>query len=201
MNKRQLHHRWKRIRYIRPWYFLILAIVSAVVCVYALRANNEHMIVLRDAVYAADEDNADVQGRLRALQAYVTTHMNTALSAGPNAVYPPIQLKYTYDRLVQSMSDQTAKANSQIYTDAQAYCEGLNSTDFSGHNRVPCIEQYVQSHTNKTATVPDDLYKFSFASPLWSPDLAGWSMVIAASSGIMFVVSALASRWYRRNIA
>src|SRR5438105_3803142 len=77
MNKRRLHHLWTKLRIIKPWYFLVLALVSGVVCVFALRANNEHMIRLRDAVYSADKNNTDVQQALRNLQAYVTSHMNT----------------------------------------------------------------------------------------------------------------------------
>ncbi|HEY9714708.1 MAG TPA: hypothetical protein V6C72_14670, partial [Chroococcales cyanobacterium] len=84
------------------------------------------MAKLRDAVYTADKNDGDVTGALKALQVYVTNHMNTDLSSGNTSIYPPIQLKYTYDRLVQTESDQVAKANgqnSQIYTDAQHYCE------------------------------------------------------------------------------
>jgi hypothetical protein len=182
MNKRKLHHIWRWLRHVSPWYFLAAAVLSTVVCVFALRANNQHMITLRDAVYQADKDNGDVQGALNKLQAYVTAHMNTNLSAGPNAVYPPIQLKYTYDRLVQAQGDAATKANSQLYTDAQHYCEAQNHTDFSGRNRVPCIQQYVQAHSTASSapTIPDSLYKFSFVSPSWSPDLAGWSLVVAA---------------------
>lgn len=199
MNTRKLHHLGRKFQYISPWYFLVLAIISTVVCVNALRNNNEHMLELRDAVYTADEKGTDIQAPLHALQAYVTTHMNTTLSSGPNAVYPPIQLKYTYDRLVKAASDQAAQANTQIYSDAQTYCESLNHTDFSGHNRVPCIEQYVQDHSAaKAAPIPDDLYKFSFASPVWSPDLAGWSMVAAIFCGVTFLVSLIVSKLLKR---
>ena len=173
-----------KTRWIKPWYFLILAIVSGVVCVFALRANNQHMIKLRDAVYKADKQNTDIQKPLKALQAYVTTHMNTNLSTGSTSVYPPIQLMYTYDRLVQAQKQQLQQQNASLYTEAQNYCEALNHTDFSGHNRVPCIEQYVETHGGKSAAaIPEALYEFSFASPVWSPDLAGWAMVLAALSG------------------
>jgi hypothetical protein len=202
MNKRKLHHSWVGLRRIKPWYFLTLAIISSVVCIFALRANNEHMNMLRDAVYQADKDSGDVQTALKDLQSYVTTHMNTNLSAGPNAVYPPIQLKYTYDRLVQAQGDASTKANSQIYTEAQHYCEAQNSTDFSGRNRVPCIQQYVQSHskTAVTATIPDALYKFSFVSPSWSPDLAGWSLLIALFSWVFFIGSLVLGFVHKRTV-
>ena len=189
MNKKQLHHLWTRVRHIKPWYFLIIAIVSTVVCVGALRANNEHMVKLRDAVYTADQSNTDVQGALQKLQAYVTSHMNTTLSAGNSAVYPPIQLKYTYQRLLQAESDVAAQANSQLYTDAQSYCQGQIPTGFSGRTRVPCIEQYVESHDTQLPVIPTALYEFDFVSPSWSPDLAGWTELAAIISGLLAVVT------------
>src|SRR4051794_15921280 len=86
MNKRQLHHLWTRLRLIKWWYFLITAVLCTVICLFALRANSEHMGKLRDAVYAADKDGGDVQSALNSLQAYVTAHMNTSLRTS-NGVY------------------------------------------------------------------------------------------------------------------
>lgn len=188
-------------RYLdQPWYFLALAVVLGVVCVFALRANNQHMVKLRDDVYTADKQGADVQKPLKALQAYVTTHMNTDLSTGKSSVYPPIQLQYTYERLVQAQNQQLQQENSGLYSEAQAYCESLNHTDFSGHNRVPCIEQYVEQHGGQpAAAIPTALYEFSFASPTWSPDLAGWTMVAAILSFLLFAVIFIAGRLQRRR--
>ncbi len=152
------------------------------------------MAQLREAVYATDKDGGDVTKALGQLQAYVTTHMNTELSTG-NGVYPPIQLKYTYERLVKAQGNSTAEANSKIYSEAQAYCEAQNSRDFSGRNRVPCIEQYVQTHQTQNTQIQEDLYKFDFASPFWSPDLAGWSIVIAIISGFLFIILFVSRRW------
>ncbi|HVX24266.1 MAG TPA: hypothetical protein VG992_02915 [Candidatus Saccharimonadales bacterium] len=199
MNKHHLHHSWTKLRWLKPWYFLIVAIISSVVCVLALRANNEHMITLRDAVYAADKNNADVRGALQHLQAYVTTHMNTSLSAGPNSVYPPIQLKYTYDRLFDEESAQAAAHNKRLYTDAQNYCQTEIPVGFSGRYRVPCIEQYVKTHDSELPQVPQALYMFDFASPTWSPDRAGWSMVVAILSAALFVITTLI-RWLLRRL-
>lgn len=201
MNRRYLHHIWTKFRKVKPWYFLVLTILSATICIFALRANNQHMLALRDAVYIADEKGGDTQKALQKLQSYVTTHMNTDLSANSHAVYPPIQLKYTYERLVRAQSDQIAQSNLQLYSAAQAECERQNPTDFSGRNRVPCIQQYVLSHNpQKVTPIPDALYKFAFVSPVWSSDLAGWSMVLAAISGLLFVASFLLNRWFRHEL-
>jgi hypothetical protein len=191
-----------KLRFVNPWYFLALALLSGVVCLFALRANNQHMVELRTAVYAADKNDTGVKKPLQDLQAYVTSHMNTDLSSGGTTVYPPIQLKYTYERLVEAQKKRLLQANKGLYSQAQAHCEALNRTDFSGHNRVPCIEQYVLEHGNngrKAPAIPDALYKFSFASPRWSPDLAGWSMALAALSGLLFVITFAGRRWLRRR--
>lgn len=159
------------------------------------------MIVLRSAVYAADKNNDNVQGALEHLQAYVTTHMNTNLDTGNGTVYPPIQLTYTYQRILQAQSETAATDNTQLYTEAQTYCQQQDSVDFSGRNRVPCIEQYVETHDTQLPTIPAALYEFSFASPTWSPDLAGWSLLLAGLSGVLFVGALLAKRWFHHYVA
>jgi hypothetical protein len=200
MDKRRLHHVWRKSQVIKPWYFIILAILSGVICVFALRANNEHMVQLRNALYDADKNNGNVQQALQDLQSYVTSHMNTELISGNTSVYPPIQLPGTYSRLVEAQGKQLQQQSSpQLYTDAQAYCEKLDPVDFSGHNRVPCIEQYVQSHGGsvKITSIPDSLYKFAFVSPRWSPDLAGWSLLAAILCAGLAVVTFVARRWLK----
>jgi hypothetical protein len=197
MDKHYTYHLWTRIRPLKPQYFLAVALVGGMVSVFALRQNNLQMASLRDAVYTTDKNGGDVQKALQNLQVYVTSHMNTDLSAGPNAPYPPIQLKYTYDRLVTAAGASASAANSKIYTDAQHYCEQQDPVDFSGHNRVPCIQQYVQSHGVSLSTISDSLYKFDFLSPTWSPDLAGWSLVVTVLGFLLFVGVWLARRWLR----
>lgn len=203
MNKRHLHHTWTKFRKVKPWYFLIIAVLATMIAVFALRSNNQQMLQLRDKVYSADKANGDTETALRNLQIYVTTHMNTNLSAGKNSVYPPVQLKYTYDRLVEAQSNLTSQTNEQIYTEAQRVCEQQNSRDVSGRNRIPCIQQYVQSKTtvSQTSSVPDALYKFSFVTPKWSPDLAGWSIVVAILSFILFIFSFIANRWFKKTLS
>ena len=192
---RRLTNSFKRIE---PRYFFVLAAVFTASSVILLRANNEHMIKLRSAVYSADQRNDHVEESLRALQAYVVAHMNTDLSGGSSTVYPPVQLKYTYDRLVQAESEALAQTNSQLYTAAQVYCEAQRPTGYV-INRIGCITDYLQSHDTKheIAPVPDALYKFAFASPKWSPDLAGWSIFGAVISCVLFVVSFLVRRLWK----
>lgn len=192
-----MHHLWRQTRAIRPVYFLGVAVVSGTVCLFALRANNEHMIALRDAVYQADKDNGDVEGALQNLRSYVISHMNTDLSSGNGAVYPPIQLKYTYDRLVRAESDKVGSSNQQLQAQARAYC-GTGEIPEAPNRSQECVDQYVHSHSfGKVKPIPDALYKFDFITPSWSPDLAGWSMVVAIASFVLFVGTFAINRWLK----
>ena len=137
------------------------------------------MVKLRAEVYAADQAGGDVNKALNNLREYVYGHMNTNLSSGGNAIKPPIQLKYTYERLLEAEQQKNASSNSQIYTDAQNYCQTLVPAGASGRGRIPCVQDYVTSRGVKTTPIPTGLYQFDFVSPTWSPDLAGWSIVFA----------------------
>jgi preprotein translocase subunit SecF len=193
MNKRSLHHLWAIIRPVKIWYLSVLLLMFASVTVLALRDNNLTMIKLRQEVYAADEKNTNVEGALHELRKYVYGHMNTDLSTG-NEVYPPIQLKSTYQRLKQAEKDRVSRENARIYTDAQAYCEQQNPTGFSGRGRVSCIEQYVTAHGTLERSIPDAMYKFDFVSATWSPDLAGFSLLASILMLVLLVLRAVAGQ-------
>ncbi|MBI2009533.1 hypothetical protein HYS84_03990 [Candidatus Saccharibacteria bacterium] len=180
--------------------FLALFIIAAIVMIYALRQNNQTMVKLRAEVYAADQADGDVNSALNKLREYVYGHMNTDLSSGGNAIKPPIQLKYTYERLLEAEQQKAIESNSKIYTDAQNYCQALMPAGTSGRGRIPCVQDYVTSRGVKTTPIPTGLYQFDFISPTWSPDLAGWSLVVAGLMLLAAVASFLMRFFTRRNL-
>lgn len=204
MNKKKWHHYYRSyFSHFKARYFLIIMVISLSVSVYALRSNNETMITLRNQLYSADKMNGDVQGALDRLQSYVIAHMNTNLSSGADPVYPPIQLKYTYQRLVSAESKQVASTNINLYTDAENYCQTvipIGTIGFSGKIRVPCIEQYVLSHGTKINPIPVSLYEFDFVSPVWSPDLAGISLLISLLAFLLAIFDYLITKILYRSV-
>lgn len=198
MDKKSLKHLWKKLHTVRPWYFLIAAVVFGVIGVYSLRQNNLTMIRLRDKVYQADKDNTNIEGSLRTLREYVYAHMNTDLTTGNTGIYPPIQLKYSYDRAIAALSSPD-DANNKIYTQAQAECEKQFPHGLSGSGRIPCIQDYIASHGIQSASVlpPASLYTFDFVSPRWSPDLAGLSLLAAAIFALLFIIRIASEIWLR----
>jgi hypothetical protein len=195
MNKRAAHHLWTKIRPVKAWYFLLLAVVFAAIGAWAMRANYAHMVTLREAVYAADQKGQGVDEALKQLRDFVGHHMNTNLSSGDNTVYPPIQLKYTYDRLITAKGAKNSDYNAHVYTKAQDYCEKKIPNGFHGDVRVQCIQDYVTSHSATPDYISADLYKFDFYSPGWSPDLAGITLVLAIMNFVAFVVLFVARRF------
>ena len=181
------------------WVCLVLAVVFGVMTVVNLRTNNLKAVRLRNNVLSVDKASGDVETALRELRTYIYSHMDTSLSSGTN-VYPPVQLKYRYDRLVTAEKQRVQAATAKVYTDAQALCEQQNSNDFSGRNRVPCIEQYVTSHTVSEQTINEDLYKFDFASPAWSPDTAGFSLLATGFFAACGSASFLFHQWRKGKL-
>src|SRR3989338_6322415 len=114
MMKDQLKNFW-RVPY--P-VFAVLLVIGLAVSTMALRANNQHMIQLRSVAYEADKAGSGVEEALDNLRGYVYAHMNTNLASGGNAIKPPIQLKYSYKRLVKAEQQRINQANDRIYREA-----------------------------------------------------------------------------------
>lgn len=198
--KRQLYHAWKALRRLEPTYLLVILAVFVACGSIGLRSNYQTMTELRQKVYEADQKNGDIEAALRDLRTHVYAHMNTSVSSGSGGVYPPIQLKYTYERLQSAEMAKTQAASGQIYSEAQAYCEKLHPESYSGGPRVPCIREYVASHGGTPAkNIPDSLYKFDFVSPRWSPDVAGWS-VVGAGIALILLLFRFAAPYIRKKL-
>lgn len=187
MNKRHLHHILVQLRKVRVLYFVIPILISGFIAVSALRQNNITAINLRDQVLQVDKENGDVEAALRTLREHVYSHMNSNLAV-PGGAYPPVQLKYRYERLVEAEKGRVTNANAALYTEAQKYCEAL-IPDGRSLGRIDCIQNYITSRGAVTEqSVNDSLYKFDFTPPLWSPDLAGWSLLLTSVLTLAFII-------------
>ena len=173
---------------------LVGFILSSLSAVFALRSNNLTMLDLKGLVYKADTDGKDTNKPLESLRSYVNTHMHTDLSAGNETVKLPVQLTESYRRAKEAEIKRVSVVNTQVGLDAQSYCERTVPNGLSGRGRVPCIEEYKASHGVKEAAISEDLYKFNFSSPVWSSDIAGWSIVFSAIFGVLLVVTQLFGR-------
>ena len=165
---------------IKTWQLIVLLIISCFITATFLRLNNIGMVERRDGVLSADkQDNEQVIiQRLYDLQRYVSAHMNTDLGRG-------VYLDASYSRDLQEWQSSQygdANPNGNIYKKAQEVC----APRFQSYSTA-----YLQCTTSELAKYPaaqdpatdtskprQEAYIHSFASPLWSPDFAGWSVLV-----------------------
>lgn len=183
------------------WVLVSLTIFSAMISVFALRQNNLTMVRLRENVNTADQQGGDVESALRELRAYVYTHMNTNLRAGSSSSEAPIQLTDTYNRIVEAEQARVATigGNAQIYAAAQKKCEA--STNLS--EKVQCVQQYYIDNGGSKFQLnlpPKEFYTFDFVSPRWSPDLAGFALLVTIVSGLLLLLRLIAGRVLKRYL-
>jgi hypothetical protein len=179
-DKRRVRKTLKDLQRVKTWQLLVLLILAVFIAATFLRLNNIGMVQRRAAVIAADKvgNQDDTIRRLYDLQQYVSAHMNTDLGKG-------VYLEATYQRDSQSALNAASNdqnPNGNIYKKAQEVC----APRFSHYSTA-----YLQCTTSELAKYPasSDLigavklpsasaYLHDYESPLWSPDFAGWSVVV-----------------------
>ena len=183
------------------WVGLSLAtlVLAAGLAVFGLRRNNHVMGQLREAVFVADREDEDIEGALQRLRNHVLHHMNSDLvqnrEAGDDTqTEKPIQLahKYYRDTLAahQSVVDRLGSGMAGTLKQAQAVCE---TDEVPISERLVCLQAETQrlggSGYPSIEPLVKDFYVFDYVSPDWSPDLAGWSIVILRLTLLAVILS------------
>jgi hypothetical protein len=187
-DKRRVKKGIRQLRRVKTWQLLVLLLLVGFIAATFLRLNNIGMIQRRDAVLAADKvgDAAAIESRLYDLQRYASAHMNTETG--------PFYLEQQYRRDAQKAVDAASNddnPNGNINVKAEAVCKPQYTV---------WSPAYVQCFTDELAKFPPSpdpaqnvslpsttLYRHEFTDPLWSPDFAGWSVVVGVVILLMIV--------------
>jgi hypothetical protein len=187
-DKKRVRQTIKRLQRIKTWQLIILLILAGFISATFLRLNNIGMVQRRTAVLTADKvgDNSSTTERLYDLQQYVTAHMNTDMGKG-------IYLETLYETQRQAALNAESTADTPtggIYKQINDACKAITTS----------YTPFFQCVTDRLAQVPDgsntltaiDLpsaaaYHYDFLSPLWSPDFAGWSILVCIVIALMIV--------------
>ena len=113
--------------------------------------------------------------------------MNTDLSSGGLSIKPPIQLKYTYERLVAKEKAKVAATNKNLSSKATAFCEAQYPAG-QIRARAQCVQEFITTHAVEEKSIPKELYQFDFVSPRWSPDLAGFSLLFSGLFLLLLII-------------
>lgn len=168
-----------RLQHVKTWQLLVLLLLFSFLAATFLRLNNIGMDQRRDAVYAADEsgDKEAIKDRLWDLQRYVSAHMNTDMGS----VYLENQYRIDSQKVIDAASGSN-NPNGNIYKKAQDNCAPKFNRYTQGYLQctVDYLSQYPPADNSAGLTkIPKaDAYRYSFVSPLWSPDFAGFSVLI-----------------------
>ena len=194
-DKRNVRFKIRRLEQIKTWQLLILFVMFAFITATFLRLNNVGMVERREAVYTADktDDSVGLASRLYDLQRFVSAHMN----ADPGRV----ALVKTYERdnerhkkAYQESSNSTA--NGDAFQKAEAVCGPIarsNGWRWPDMRYTNCINQELEKIPGGQAVIsefkplPVEPYYHTFTSPLWSPDFAGWSLIVTVIIGLIII--------------
>ncbi len=181
-NKRQVKRSIKQLQRIKTWQLVVLLLLVGFVAATFLRLNNIGMSQRRTAVLEADKtgDQTAIKSRLFDLQRYVSSHMNANMGT--------IYLEAQYERDSEAASKAAASdsnPNGNIFKKAQDICAPRYSS--LGHFSTPykqCVLDEISKYpaaselTSSLKLPKADAYRHSYASPLWSPDFAGFSILV-----------------------
>ena len=200
VEKQQVRTKIRRLEQIKTWQLVVLLILSGFMSATFLRLNNVGMIDRRDAVKQADVDGDEtvIAKRLYDLQRFVASHMNT----DPGSVPLEHSYKRAYDRALQDFEAQIAsQSNNNTVAEVRAYCDAQAQQGGWGRFLASADPRYVQCindkwneypsaenvnyHFQAPSTAP---YYHTFVSPRWSPDFAGWSLVVTGIIALIIVV-------------
>ncbi len=179
----------KRLQRVKTWQLVILLILMSFVSATLLRLNNTGMVARRQAIASADKSGnvGDIQERISDIQHYSAAHMN----ADTGVFY----LQGQYNRAVQKQASEASGAVSQKALEIRRAADAVCKPQFTGWSPayVRCYVDELNKHpadeiTTAGLQVPSAAqYRYSFISPLWSPDFAGWSLVICALIALVIV--------------
>lgn len=188
-DKRQVKKSIRRLQRIKTWQLLVVFLLVGFIAATFLRLNNIGMIQRRDAVLTADKagDTTDMTNRLYDLQQYTASHMN----ADTGVFY----LEQQYRRDVQKIVDaakNVGNPNGNINAKADAICKPQYTAWSPAY--VQCFADELAKFPPspdpvQNVTLPStDLYRQNVASPLWSADFAGWSVLVCVAIIIIIAV-------------
>jgi len=199
-DKRELRQKVRRVERVKTWQLVIILLMAGFVAATFLRLNNVGMIERRDAVIEADKsgDERSLERRLYDLQRYTSSHMN----ASPGRIALEHTYKRMYDRALDKFEKEVAsQSGNNVVAKVREHCD--NQAKQGGYGRwwsnadpryVACINEEWDKYPAATSlslhftAPPADPYYHTFVSPAWSPDFAGWSLVVCGLIILVIII-------------
>ena len=190
-NKRSIKQGIHWLQRVKTWQLLLILVITLLLGATFLRLNNIGMVERRTAVITADKqgNNEITKARLFDLQRYSSAHMN----ADSGVVYLTEQYQRDTQAAIAAASVNNTANN--INAKADAACKA----QYAGYSQayVQCFAAELAKYPSGSnapdkAVLPNPvLYRHSFSSPAWSPDFAGFTIVICFIITVVIVARML----------
>lgn len=191
VDKRQIRRGIGWLQRVRTWQLVLLLLLVGLIAATFLRLNNIGMVERRTAVLNADKqgDNEITRSRLYDLQRYSAAHMN----ANSGQIYLVEQYQRDTQTAIEAASARDDENNVNVQADKTCKAQ------FGGYSQayVQCFASELAKYPSGTnapdkANLPSpSLYSHDFASPLWSPDFAGFSVIVCVLIAVAIVLRLL----------
>ena len=189
-NVRRTERILKFFKNIKTWQLFLLLVLAIMLAVIFLRLNSIGAIERYEALKSADKtgDVAKVEAAAKNLQNYVTRHMNSTV--------PAVALNTLYEQAVQEALD-VAKTDDIDETLYQKVTEECASVWYSGGSkaRAKCIAERIGTSTveySEPELITPDAFYVQYASARWSPDAAGFMVLLCFILTITIIVRIIA---------
>lgn len=213
IKKKDLKLALRRLRAIKTWQLLIILMLSLFIEATLLRFNHIHMTDLKSEVAVADEsgDEAAIQKALNNLKSYVNSHtvVNVVEKNGISRVTfgsGPVYLEHQYNRKASAALAEAEKnaatdenPNGNVFAKAMAVCQPLahqNGWDWNTPEYINCYTSEIAKYPaadkiedTYAATLPStSLFRYDFASPVWTFSPAGLMGIVCVVLAIITFV-------------
>lgn len=213
IKRKKLKAALRKIKTIKTWQLLIILILALFIEATLLRFNHIHMTDLKSEVVAADEsgDEEAIQSTLNNLRNYVNSHtvINVIEKNGVSRVTfgsGPVYLEQQYNRIASAaLAEAEANAatdgnpNGNVFAKAMDVCKPLaiqNGWAWNSSGYIDCMTGEIAKYPTSeriedtyAATLPStNLFRYDFASPVWTFSPAGIMGIICIILAIVTFV-------------
>ncbi|MBQ1528105.1 hypothetical protein IIZ77_00465 [Candidatus Saccharibacteria bacterium] len=210
---RHLKNLLSKVRAVRTWQLFLIFVLLVFASATLLRLDHIKMTNLRSAVLEADKEDNEIAlaEDLNALKDFVFSHTvvnivddngNKKLEFGTGVFY----LEQSYIRAASAALREASEAeiddgnpNGNIYASVSAICRSLalaNGWNWDTPAYIECwqteLAKYPASTLNdgtiKVKIPSTELYRREFTSPIWTPSLAGFVVLVTIILGVVIFI-------------
>ncbi|MBR5408477.1 hypothetical protein IK112_00840 [Candidatus Saccharibacteria bacterium] len=198
---------------VKTWQLLVVLVLLLFIEATLLRFDHIKMTELKSEVAAADESGDDeaISASLQNLQDFVRTHtvINVIEKNGESLVSfgtGPIYLEYQYQRKAsEALAKAEAEAgsdnnpNGNVFAKAMEVCKPLAiqyGWAWNSQGYLDCMTGEIAKYPTTdriedtfVASLPSTaLFRYDFASPIWTPTLSGFVMIICLLLSVVIFI-------------